>query len=401
MKSGKIFRSLKDLAAEYDNLQSPVSDSVSIDVDDERILFGRLLSLFEDFTRRPSSSVHDYEAADIKIQREIQTFSNYSGTSDPSRAKCPVPEIPDMISGISESPSISSQMNALGHSWEEDRRETEKLQTSQPGTSQQSYTPSLQSVSTESLPATTTSPTNNQLKSRLVESTSELIEEFQLPRLRETPLLSPDNDSSSSLPSPSSIEAEEHQILEKKSASIGGEFPKESTTEFPAIEIRKVEADFDNRFKLILETFHNIGEIMLFKESDLVVTDPKQFTQELVKNIMDHNILNKSNPSMPEEDHNILYKGIFNKNSFEGEYANTYWTLLEATGLGVELNPLAMFVPLLIMEQTSQEIESAAVQFRESLEQSSYRFACLYDVLNIAGNGIEFFHELTKVRILS
>ena len=47
---------------------------------------------------------------------------------------------------------------------------------------------------------------------------------------------------------------------------------------------------YDKRFKLILETFNNIGEIMLFKESELVVTDPRKFTEGLVKNIMDHNI---------------------------------------------------------------------------------------------------------------
>ena len=136
---------------------------------------------------------------------------------------------------------------------------------------------------------------------------------------------------------------------------------------------------------------------MLFEESDLVVTDPRQFTEELVKNIMDHDILNKSHPSKPQEIQNILYKGIFNKNSFEGEDADKYWSLLKATGLGVELTPLAMFIPLLIMEQTSQEIENAALQFRTGLQHSNHRFACRYDVLNIAGNGIDFFHELTKV----
>ena len=139
---------------------------------------------------------------------------------------------------------------------------------------------------------------------------------------------------------------------------------------------------------------------MLFEESELVVTDPRQFTQELVKNFIDHDILSKSDPSKHQEIQNILYKGIFNKNSFEGEDANKYWSLLKATGLGVELTPLAMFIPLLITEHKRQEIERAAAQFRAGFEQSSHKFACRYDVLNIAGNGIEFFHELTKVIIL-
>ena len=42
-------------------------------------------------------------------------------------------------------------------------------------------------------------------------------------------------------------------------------------------------------------------------------------------------------------------------------------------------------------------VESAAVQFRAGLEQSCHNCAYRYDVLNIAGNGIDFFHELTKV----
>ena len=41
-----------------------------------------------------------------------------------------------------------------------------------------------------------------------------------------------------------------------------------------------------------------------------------------------------------------------------------YWSLLEKTGLGVQLTPLAMFIPLLITEQTGEEIEKAASRFR-------------------------------------
>ena len=154
---------------------------------------------------------------------------------------------------------------------------------------------------------------------------------------------------------------------------------------------------YDKRFKLILETFNNIGEIMLFKESELVVTDPRKFTEGLVKNIMDHNILNETDPDKPQEINDVLYKGIFSKNSFKGEDVEKYWTLLQATGLGVQLTPLAMFIPLLIMEQTKQEIETAALNFRTGLDENRFRFACKYQVANITGNGIEFFHELTKV----
>ena len=47
--------------------------------------------------------------------------------------------------------------------------------------------------------------------------------------------------------------------------------------------------------------------------------------------------------------------------------------------------------------QKKEEIESTAVRFSADLEKSSHKFACRYDVLNISGNGNEFFHELTEV----
>ena len=195
---------------------------------------------------------------------------------------------------------------------------------------------------------------------------------------------------------------------------------------------------------------------MLFEESELVVTDPRQFTQELVKNIMGHDIVKTSDSANAEEIQNALYKGISLKNSLEGKNTNGeallnildlneksqtdkieemepqtfkdlflkglyfkllhersfkenpkiqteedeihYWSLLEKTGLGVQLTPLAMFIPLLISEQTREELEKAASRFRAGLKKSQFRFACRYDVLNIAGNGVEFFHEFTKVK---
>ena len=47
--------------------------------------------------------------------------------------------------------------------------------------------------------------------------------------------------------------------------------------------------------------------------------------------------------------------------------------------------------------QKKEKIESTGVRFRAGLEQSSHKFACRYDVLNITGNGNEFFNVLTKV----
>ena len=195
---------------------------------------------------------------------------------------------------------------------------------------------------------------------------------------------------------------------------------------------------------------------MLFEESELVVTDPREFTQKLVKNIMGHDIVKSFDSADAEEIQNALYKGISLKNSLEGKHTNQdvlanlldlneksqtdkieemepqalkdlflrglyfkvlhqgsfkenpqtqteddeihYWSLLEKTGLGVQLTPLAMFIPLLITQQTGEELEKAASRFRAGLKKSKFRFACRYDVLNIAGNGIEFFHEFTKVK---
>ena len=103
------------------------------------------------------------------------------------------------------------------------------------------------------------------------------------------------------------IQNDEPQISEK--------LPEESITEAPSspgrIPPQAGNVDNFDRFKLILETFNNLGEIMLFEESELVVTDPRQFTQELVKNIMDHEILNNSHPCKPQEIENILYRGCF------------------------------------------------------------------------------------------
>ena len=241
-----------------------------------------------------------------------------------------------------------------------------------------------------------TCTTDTDLPKRL-EGAGKSKKKIQQPKDQENFLLSPDSSASHQFSSLSDqILTDECQRLEKKSYD---EFVNQFTAHSSTVEKRKEgEVAYDERFKLILDTFHNIGEIMLFEESELVVTDPRQFTQELVKNIMDHEILNTSHPRKPQEIQNILKKGIFIKNSFEGEDVNKYWSLLKATGLGVELTPLAMFIPLLIMEHTREQIEIAAVQFKAGLKQSCHRFACRYKVLNIAGNGIDFFHELTKVK---
>ena len=378
IKSGQIFKSFADLAEEYANTyeynsKSLVSDSVLLEADDEisvrRNLQRRLLSMFEDFSRvrritikRPSS--------DTESQRQVQT----------------VPSTPRTTDHKVSPHALDSRMAPA----------TDTLQSDQydiPESSEGHQIPVRESTTRyqyEDLP-----PLHDQGLQRV--STDNRFKAAEAHKVQETSLFSHDIFSSSS-PSPSvsnKIETDEDQT------SPVGEFSKKSTRGLTTIEKGKkeVQADFEERFNLILETFHNIGEIMLFEESELVVTDPRQFTQELVKNIMDHEILNNSHPCKPQEVQNILYKGIFNKNSFKGEDANKYWTLLKATGLGVELTPLAMFIPLLIMEQTKEETEKAAVQFRTDLEKSCHRFACRYDVLNIAGNGIDFFHELTKVII--
>ena len=324
---------------EYANLQSPAADPLSLEEADssvlvQKVLFGDLLSMFEDFIKVARK---EGRLKKMKQPQKKQKESPSGGTNF-------------LFKDITK--KVMAPLSVLR------RRVTKK------------------SISTEDVEL--------QDQAEASRGTDDLQETLG----ESSPFLSPPSTSSDQ------IQLGKPQIVEK--------LPEESTTTEArtspdGIPTDEGKVDYDDRFKLILETFHNIGEIMLFEESELVVTDPRQFTQELVKNIMDHDILNKQHPGKSHEIENILYKGIFNKNSFEGEDANKYWTLLKATGLGVELTPLAMFIPLLIMEQTSEEIESAAVQFRARLEQSSYKFACRYDVLNIAGNGIEFFHELTKV----
>ena len=346
IKGEQIFRSLQDLSDEYSKLQNSPTDSVSLEEDYQNILLGKIVSKFEDFLH--SNPAGHYIDNPLPGPSHQAGLTNTNISSDPRNSDFqpksmaveppPTPVLRESGSPASELPGYSSVFS-----------------------SDQFDVP----------------------QSSLVEFLECLVESpASLPVI----VFSSDEEFS-----PSS-EAEDDGVNVPKDVNEMKHFGDQKSSESAG-----KATQYDKRFKLILETFNNIGEIMLFKESELVVTDPRKFTEGLVKNIMDHNILNETDPDKPQEINDVLYKGIFSKNSFKGEDVDKYWTLLQATGLGVQLTPLAMFIPLLIMEQTKEEIETAALNFRTGLDENRFRFACKYQVANITGNGIEFFHELTKV----
>ena len=207
------------------------------------------------------------------------------------------------------------------------------------------------------------------------------------------------------------------------------------------------------RLELILNTFNNIGEIIFFDETKVVVTDPIKFRERIVEDIIDHEIIEKgkleNENSLKIQD--ALYKGLFLKKSLENENTDLdreeiarilqenqssqaqilkdssledqqsltskglyfqvfeteddgisqknenehFWSLLEATGLGVRITPLATFIPLLISEKAEVAIQEAARSFRRV--KRKLNFTIRYDIQNLAGNSVDFFHELTKI----
>ena len=82
----------------------------------------------------------------------------------------------------------------------------------------------------------------------------------------------------------------------------------------------------DIRFDSILETFNNIGEFLLLCEKKTVITNPKNFCQVLVEDIINHEILNQEKDNVdldeltrllyekdkidPKESTNLLSKGF-------------------------------------------------------------------------------------------
>ena len=78
-------------------------------------------------------------------------------------------------------------------------------------------------------------------------------------------------------------------------------------------KITQEKGNKSNRLSLIIKTFTNIGEILYFEKSQVVVTDPRRFTEKIVREIVDHNIIERdsSQTKTPQEIHDALHRGLF------------------------------------------------------------------------------------------
>ena len=238
--------------------------------------------------------------------------------------------------------------------------------------------------------------------------------------------------------------AENEEILRKLLEIFGSfEEAKINFSERKNIDASVVTDDDDVRLKLILNTFNNIGEILFYEESKVVVTDPMKFRERIVEDIIDHEIIEKGH----QENENsrkiqdALYKGLFLKNSLDNHNADLdrdeiertlkenetsqaqilkesspknqqslssrgfyfqeekdqFWSVIETAGLGVRITPLATFIPLLISEKAEEAIQEAATTFGR--QKRKFNFSIRYDVKNLAGNTIDLFHEFTKIAV--
>ena len=166
------------------------------------------------------------------------------------------------------------------------------------------------------------------------------------------------------------------------------------------------------RFLTIIETFNNVGEIL--KVGETVITEPRNVCQFLVKNLINHEILNKEENTIesldeltrvlydedstdPKDRDKLLKKGFYFK-SFaiedEEDEGEKMWKMLEATGLGIELSPIKMFVPLLISEGCKTEMQVVAGNFHREMKSKKFNMTARFDVENLSGNGVDLFHKL-------
>ena len=68
---------------------------------------------------------------------------------------------------------------------------------------------------------------------------------------------------------------------------------------------------------------------------------------------------------------------------------------MKATGLGIELSPIMMFLPLLISESSWKEMKNVISDFAKSVEDMQCSFSARFDMENsLGGKSIELFHKL-------
>ena len=90
---------------------------------------------------------------------------------------------------------------------------------------------------------------------------------------------------------------------------------------------KDIDSDRDERLHLILDTFADIGDILVFKDEDIVITRPLEFVKGLTANIINHNIEEIQTKKQKEQEgkmkgqdiQNILRKGFYHKDFCSSE----------------------------------------------------------------------------------
>ena len=173
----------------------------------------------------------------------------------------------------------------------------------------------------------------------------------------------------------------------------------------------------DERFRTILETFNSVGEILLLPKNNIIVTDPKNFCQVLVNDVINHEILNREEDNAnvgdledlerllyeedqtnPKERTKLLPRGFLFKRFAEDdeeEKKKELWELFEATQLGMKLSEIKMFIPLLISEGCKKEMEVLAGMFHQEEKKKMYNLVMRFYVQNLTDSGVELFHRIS------
>ena len=135
---------------------------------------------------------------------------------------------------------------------------------------------------------------------------------------------------------------------------------------------------------MILEFYHNIGQILFLQEEELVVTKP----EDMIKTFMDHFINSEKIEELKHSPNNksLVLKGLYTKDWFikeawkhpetDMQERENYWILLQALGFGKLLTIDVVFVSLLVAQKSEKEIEQIAKKFREYRGEIRYAIIC-------------------------
>ena len=166
----------------------------------------------------------------------------------------------------------------------------------------------------------------------------------------------------------------------------------------------KSESEGD-QLQTIIDVFTNMGELLLLKETDTIVTDPGFFCKELVENIINHKIICsekkvtledlqklekmrfKNERVNPEHRKELLKFGFLLKIQLQEEHKidgkdkeNLIWDMLEKTKLGEKLSEIRMFVPLLISESLWRDMKESELMFQEKMKKTKFAFTARFDI---------------------